>query len=348
MADHGVRVTGHAQREAWRSRRLPPVERLSHGAWSIPVPFPGNPMRYTLCYVLPGNDGATVIDPGFDSSTGWAHLRAGLAAADVGLREVTGIVVTHFHTDHLGLAGRLADASGGWVALGRHERRYITAVDDVQAEEDADRRRMQAWGVPVERLPEAVLDAAGLLEMQGFRDPDVVLTEGESVPLGDTRAVVHHTPGHTPGHIVLWDHESGVAYAGDHLLPRITSNVCLEMRAPQNPLQQLIDALERTLDAPDLEVLPAHEYRFRGLAGRSRQLLAHVHARTDEVAESLAAQSDATVWSVAQHVHWSRGFEQLSGLALRLALGETAAHLQWLMVRGEVPALPGLSATANG
>lgn len=327
---------------------MPPVERLPHGAWSIPVPFPGNPMRYTLCYVVEGRGGATVIDPGFDSSTGWAHLVDGLAAADIGLREVTGIVATHFHTDHLGLAGRLADASGAWVAMGEHERRYITAVDDVRAEEEADRRRMRAWGVPDDRLPEAILTAAGLREMQGFRDPDVHLVEGEPVTLGDTTAVVHHTPGHTPGHICLWDHAAGVAYAGDHLLPRITSNVALEMRAPQNPLHQLVTALERTLDAPDLEVLPAHEYRFRGLAARSRQLLDHVHARTAEVGDALAVQADPTVWSVAGRVHWSRGFDQLRGLALRLALAETAAHLQWLMARGEAQPLPGLTSSGNG
>ncbi|GAA4586289.1 hypothetical protein GCM10023107_02110 [Actinoplanes octamycinicus] len=79
-------VTGVAQREAWRARVLPPVERLAGGIWSVPVPIPHNPLRYTLSYLIPGDDGLVVVDPGWASDEGWAALQAGLVAAGASRR----------------------------------------------------------------------------------------------------------------------------------------------------------------------------------------------------------------------------------------------------------------------
>ena len=89
------------------------MERLGGDVWSIPVPFPDNPMRYTLSYLLVGDGDAVLIDPGWDSDGGLDHLAAGLRQAGLGLGDLTGIVATHFHSDHLGMAARLRDGHGG-------------------------------------------------------------------------------------------------------------------------------------------------------------------------------------------------------------------------------------------
>jgi glyoxylase-like metal-dependent hydrolase (beta-lactamase superfamily II) len=69
-------------------------------------------MRYTLSYLLLGSGEAILIDPGSDSDDGLSHLTAGLQQAGLGLTNLTGLVVTHFHSDHLGMAARLKAASG--------------------------------------------------------------------------------------------------------------------------------------------------------------------------------------------------------------------------------------------
>src|SRR5690349_14247398 len=118
-------VTGVAQREAWKARVLPPVERLTGGIWSVPVPIPHNPLRYTLCYLIPGDDGIVVVDPGWDSEEGWSALRDGLATAGASQADVLGVVVTHVHSDHHGLSKRLQE-SGAWVAMHPAERESLT------------------------------------------------------------------------------------------------------------------------------------------------------------------------------------------------------------------------------
>lgn len=49
-----ITLTGHAQKKAWQNKVLPHVEQLGRDVWSIHVPFPDNPMRYTLSYLLMG------------------------------------------------------------------------------------------------------------------------------------------------------------------------------------------------------------------------------------------------------------------------------------------------------
>lgn len=56
--------------------------------WSIPVPFPDNPLRYTLSYLLLGDVGLVVVDPGWDSDAGWAALLDGMSAAGASAADV--------------------------------------------------------------------------------------------------------------------------------------------------------------------------------------------------------------------------------------------------------------------
>src|SRR6266436_1856111 len=117
-----VRVTGTAQREAWMTRTSPPVEEVRADLWSVPVPIPDSPLRYTLNYLIAAEGGLVIVDPGWDTDAGWNALAEGLKAAGASSADVTGIVVTHIHPDHHGLSARLRAASGAWVAMHPAER----------------------------------------------------------------------------------------------------------------------------------------------------------------------------------------------------------------------------------
>src|SRR5215471_15858645 len=112
-----MRVTGTAQRQAWLARAFPPVERIRPDLWSVPVPIPDSPLRYTLTYLLTAGSQLVVVDPGWPSEAGWQALADGLTAAGASPADVTGIVVTHMHFDHHGMSARLREASGAWVAM---------------------------------------------------------------------------------------------------------------------------------------------------------------------------------------------------------------------------------------
>ncbi len=81
-------------------------------------------------------------------------------------------------------------------------------------------------------------------------------------------------------------------------------------------------------------MLPAHEYRFRGLAARSRTLIAHHEARFDEIAADVADHPGSTAWEISTRIGWSRPFDTLGLQQRRLAVRETDAHLLILADRG--------------
>src|SRR3712207_2802603 len=202
--DEDVEITGTAQHEAWATRSLPPVEQVRDGLWSIPVPIPHNPLRYVSvhAFALDGG-GLGLLDTGWGSDESWAALTGGLAQIGAGIADVRGALVTHLHFDHLGLAARVREASGAWVAMHPADvdvvRRLTTT--EAQAAVDAEVAFLVGLGAPRE---EAESDVGGAENLSGFTRmavADRLLEDGDRAefPGWDLRAV--HTPGHTPGHL---------------------------------------------------------------------------------------------------------------------------------------------------
>src|SRR5579862_7049738 len=124
---------------------LPPVELVRPGLWSIPVPIPNNPLRYVLVYAFETERGPYLIDAGWNTDDAWNTLVDGLEQTGQAMADVQGVLVTHIHPDHYGLAGRVRDASGAWVALHPADASLITAryeePDDLLAKMETMLRR---------------------------------------------------------------------------------------------------------------------------------------------------------------------------------------------------------------
>jgi glyoxylase-like metal-dependent hydrolase (beta-lactamase superfamily II) len=258
----------------------------------------------------------------------------GLRQAGLGLTDLTGIVVTHFHSDHLGMAARLRVASGAWVALGDREVRRLTASEDLNLVLRTHCEQLTLWGVPADRLAEVAIDRLTLVHLKNLAEPDVRLTDGSLVPAKGLNLRVVTTPGHSPGHICLVDEPDGLIFSGDHVLPRISPHIALELPGPSNPLADYYDSLDLIAFEDDMEVCPAHEYRFVGMQRRVAQLVEHNRERSAEVLRVLHGHGPETVWDIARRLTWSRGWDSLQAFSLRLAVSETASHVVYLRSQG--------------
>jgi glyoxylase-like metal-dependent hydrolase (beta-lactamase superfamily II) len=345
-------VLGTEQQAAWGRRELPPVEALPGGLWSVPVPIPDNPLRYTLSYLVPGDSGLVVVDPGWDDDETWAALQAGLVTAGASITDVVGIVVTHVHPDHHGLSERLKRLSGAWVAM--HPAEAANLPQRVGAVEGKMRHQgmsglLRSSGASEEDI-EALLGTAKQAAEQGdhlMADPDVLLEDGDFVPLPGRRLRTVWTPGHTPGHICLQEPDAHLMLTGDHVLPRISPNIGLHPASGDSPLANFLASLEKVGHYDDHDVLPAHEYRFRKLGLRTRQLIEHHEERCRELVAVVAEIGEPTLWQVAKGLTWSRSWEEIGRMRFA-ALSETTAHVQYLVDGGELAWAGDRSDTAPG
>jgi glyoxylase-like metal-dependent hydrolase (beta-lactamase superfamily II) len=335
-----VVVTGTAQQASWRRGVLPPIEQVRPGMWSIPVPMPDSPLRYVLCYVFETDGGPVLVDPGWPADESWNALAAGLSTLGCRPRDVTGVLVTHAHADHSGLAGRLAAESGCWVAMHSAEVRYLR-----DSRERLLAAGQLAWqelcGIPdAERksFDDGVADLVQQLQL----DVDRPLEDGArlDIPGWDIRAI--WTPGHTPGHLCFALPDHRVLLTGDHLLPRITSNVGVYPgEQDREPLTEYLSSLELLHESEGTEALPAHEYRFSDIPERSEAIRVHHEQRLDEAQRLLAEHGPLSAWQVASQLTWSRGWPDLTTMLRRFALGEALAHLMCLSSRGRAAPVPG-------
>lgn len=326
-----ISVTGTLQQEAWKEKQLPPVEHIREHIWSIPVPFPDNPMRYTLSYLIKGTDGdALIVDPGWRSGLGMDHLARGFRVARTQLSAVTGIILTHYHPDHVGLAVDVVRETGAWVGIGQNERRPF--ISGTQAERYVTRlAQLNAWGVPESEQHRMIHDGDGIMhQFETFSSIGVNFADGDHLPLSGRTIKVVETPGHTDGHICLHEAESRTFFSGDHILPRISPHIGLHEGGSEDPLADYYESLDKLRPYGASEVLPAHEYRFRGLLDRTAELSAHHQERSAEIARLFDSHKPQNVWDMAAQLTWSRGWEAVQGYALDFALAETAAHLAYL------------------
>ncbi|HVT68436.1 MAG TPA: MBL fold metallo-hydrolase [Trebonia sp.] len=332
----GQDVTGTRQLEAWRERVMPPVEQLADGLWSIPVPIPRNPLRYTSSYAFASGGGLVLLDTGWNADEAWQALVDGLASVGASLPDVRGVLVSHMHFDHVGLAGRVREASGAWVAMHPADRAVLARPElrDPKRAAAGEAAFLRSLGASAEEAAAAVGPASGYAGFSKIAVPDRELSDGDIADVPGWRLRAVHTPGHTPGHLCFFDERAQRLFAGDHILPRITPNISVHQSGRPNPLAQYLESLAKVRDLPADEIMPAHEWRFRGLAQRADDIAAHHEHRLAELLAAIAASPDATSWDLAGKLTWSRSWDQYSGRMRISAVTETAAHVLELLRRG--------------
>lgn len=279
----------------------------------------------TLSYLLPGDDGVTLVDPGTDGEANWELLREALAAIGRSPADVAHIVATHLHADHLGMAERVRRASGGAIVLHRAEQ---TAVDARYGGDST--LRLGTWGVPAGRraeLEDVITARAGRPTVTANH----LVEDRDVLRLGGRMATVLWTPGHTTGSICLDLPDAGILLTGDHLLPTMHPGIGLGGPSPTNLLCDYLASLDRVRTLGERLALPGHGHPFPNAAARCRETAAHHLRRAEEVSAALDTVAQRlTVWQLASRLRWNRGWEHLRLFALDSALRQTEMHVERL------------------
>jgi glyoxylase-like metal-dependent hydrolase (beta-lactamase superfamily II) len=307
----------------------PPETGTTHGVaagvhWlRMPLPFA---LDHINLWLLEDGEGFTAVDTGIAMDAVKQAWKSALAG-----RQLSRQIVTHFHPDHLGLAGWLEAEYGAplWMTQGE----YLTASTIAAGLAPFDIPSMVALfhrhGLDTARC--AALEARGNAYRRGV--PVIPATfhplfEGDTLTIGahDWQVIIGH--GHAPEHASLYCAKLGVLIAGDMLLPRISTNVSAYAAAPElDTLKLYLDSIDRLAELPeDTLVLPSHGRPFRGIRARVAELHAHHDARCADLLAACAVGPRCA--GDLLEVLFGRPIDDPHQTLF--AMGEAIAHLNYL------------------
>ena len=305
------------------------IDEVAPDLFRVEVPLPNNPLKSINSYVIRGSDRHIVIDTGMMRKECEHALAAGFQELELDLAR-TDFFITHFHADHLGLVPRFARDTST-VYFNALEANLVASFRDARAFWE----RMAAFA-RVEGIPEAAIQQA-LREHPGAKYgaptyPEFNLVgEGDALCVGDYRFECVATPGHTPGHLCLYDRERKVLVSGDHVLGDITPNISAWF-GNVNALDDYLASLEKVSALDVALVLPGHRGTFKDLQGRVAQLGRHHQVRTQEVLAIVEA-GGKTAYEAASEMTWdidAATWEAFPVMQQWFATGEADAHLRYL------------------
>lgn len=249
-------------------RAAPAIEPVATGVRVIRMPLPYPPGWVNVYLVDDGDGGDMLIDTGIHDAAGIAAWEAALAGP-LATERISGVLVTHWHNDHFGLAGWLHRRLDLPVFVNGPEyergRRELDLDEAARAEREAafldrhgaDANRVRAWLTDGYRH-RSMISAV----------PDVVLPvplEGEFA-IGPRRFEVISVGGHSPASTTLLDRDGATYFCADQLSPLLIPNVSVLADAPESdPLAEYLGSTARITECvgDEVLVLPGHGEPFR-------------------------------------------------------------------------------------
>lgn len=297
------------------------------------------PLPFTLSHInvwaVADGDGWALIDTGIrskETADTWRELFEGPLDG----KPVTRVFATHMHPDHVGMAGWLTRRFDCRLWMSREE--YLSCralVADTVREAPSDGVRFYKRAGWTDDEVETYRARFGDFGKHIYALPDSIrrLRDGERLDIGGREWRVVMGNGHSPEHACFYCPDLALLISGDQVLPRISSNVSVHPTEPDaDPLGDWLDSIDKLRrEVPDdVLVLPAHNECFRGL-----------HRRLDDLARGHGHGLERLRARLAEPRRAVDVFDTLFARPiegdhlLSLATGESLAHLNYLLHRGQ-------------
>jgi glyoxylase-like metal-dependent hydrolase (beta-lactamase superfamily II) len=311
---------------------------VAPGVHRIPLPLPNDGLHAVNVYAIATSDGLVLIDSGWALAEAKDQLETSLAQIGHGFEDITRFLITHSHRDHYTLAVEVRRLFGTRIAIGVGEQANFDAMIDGDVESQFT--DMIRWGAIelAEKLRPVFAKTDHDAIKRAYERPDEWIPGAQEIVVGGRVLQAIPTPGHTRGHLVFADPAAGLLFSGDHVLPHITPSIGFEPARAELPLGDYLDSLRLVRAMPEMRLLPAHGPVSDSVHTRVDELLVHHDNRLAATLDVVRGGA-TTAWDAAHKLLWtSRGrrFEELDTFNRTLAVGETAAHLDVLVARGEL------------
>jgi len=307
------------------------TEQITDRIFRIKIRLPDNPLRSLNIYLIKGDNRNLLVDTGFNLDVCYEDLRGGLEDLRVGMAD-TDVFFTHFHSDHTGLACRIAH-EGSLFYIGRADKaindRYMLGKERAWGETEGD---FITAGYPLEELNATQRVNPAFEFIAGEQYDTTPVDDGYTFDLGGVSLIALATPGHTPGHTCLLEPDTQTLFAGDHILFDITPNIT-DWRELYDTLGSYMENLERMKCLSACNALVGHRENDGDFKKRAGEIILHHKERLQEVIDIVDAEPGLTAYEVAARMTWSIRAKTWDDFPLAqkwFAVGEAMAHLKHL------------------
>ncbi len=297
----------------------------------MPLPMA---LDHVNLYLIDAGDHWVVVDTGMNIDNIRSLWEQVLEQDLFENKPIGGVVVTHMHPDHVGLAGWLCERFRVPLYMSRSEylnaralstmtpglswtsRQYFERLGQTESFLNFLEKSLSGFAAVVSRMP------------GGFHR----LTDGQCMELGGQQWQVVIGCGHSYEHVCLHNKDQGILLAGDQVIPKISSNVSVMATEPEaNPLKDWLESIQKFKSLPsDTLVLPAHNRPFYGLHARLDELTRHHEDHLAAIEEACVQPKTATE---LLPVLFQR---EIDYMQMGMAVGECVAHLHFMMAEGQI------------
>jgi glyoxylase-like metal-dependent hydrolase (beta-lactamase superfamily II) len=302
----------------------------------VDIPLPLAHVRSVNAWLLLGEP-VTLVDTGPRDDAALAALDDGLRRAGLRVEDIELVLATHHHLDHVGLAATIQRRSGATVAVLDRVADYAECYA-VEIERDrAFAHALMAYhGVP----DQVVADNEDFWEFirttsEDFR-ADLRLADGDVIQAGGRSLRVVGRPGHSTTDTLFIDDRDAIAFGGDHLLSRISSNT--EINAPDRAQDgrarsrlRYLDNLQRTAQMPLGRLLTGHGPPVTEHARLVEARLLDHHRRCERIV-AILKDGPSTAYAIASRLWPARTVAEQP----LLVVWEVIGHLELLLAGGDV------------
>ncbi len=307
------------------------TREIADGVWWLRMPLPFK-LNHINLWLLDDDDGWTIVDTGVNNDEIKACWET-IEAKHFVDKPVKRVIVTHFHPDHVGLAGWLCERHGVELTMTLSEwtQARLNSLEPGESKVAVMLPFYTRIGFDEEQL-DLVRERGGYFAKVMHMPPGHFnrIEENDEIMIGGHAWRVILTEGHALKHACLYCADKNILISGDQVLPRITTNVSVYPQEPEaNPLHLFLSSMDKFRSLPaDTLVLPSHDWPFRGLLERLDHMIEHHDERLDATLEAIA--EPATAIDVLNKLFTRK----LDNHQIFFAIGEALAHVHYLMEQG--------------
>jgi glyoxylase-like metal-dependent hydrolase (beta-lactamase superfamily II) len=310
------------------------LEEIAADLYRIEIPLPGLSLEFVNSYIVRDNGRSLIVDTGLYNDECLETMKAALKQLHVDPGR-TDYFITHSHGDHIGLVYKLIQR-GSIIYINELEVQTISKFQTgLFSVETANFLHISAFP---ERDPGKIIPPHATREFRtGVALSFTLVKDKDAIERGRYNFTCIETPGHSKGHMCLYEPDRKVLLAGDHLLKEITPTI-QGRNEGDNPLKNYLASLDK-INRLDVEtVLPGHGHIFSDCNGRIEEIRKHHEQRNSEII-SILREKERNIYELAKLMAWkteSDSWESMPPTQQYFAVGEAFSHLIYLEEEGEV------------